>query len=81
MTIAEWLNESPGRMIVIKASILPGGTGVRLHARQRTLGRLAVCDIEVCEGLLSDTDDASHYIVDHITKATERLIYSIKDRN
>lgn len=81
MTIAEWINEAPGRMIIIKAPNLLGSPGVSIHARQRALGRPVVCDIEVCESLLADVDAASHHIVDHITKATERLIYSIKDRN
>lgn len=81
MTIAEWINESPGRMIVIKPSAAQDGEGISLSVFSRALGKKASCHIEVCPGLLEDVADAGDYIVRHITNSVECLIHSIKDRN
>lgn len=79
MTIAEWVNEAPGRQIVITACDRP--EFVRFHVRCRVLGKQAACNIDVKESMLFDVDHASNLIVEEIKEATERLIYSIKDRN
>lgn len=86
MTIAEWVNESPGRMIVIKPV---GGWGeeferpgfVRFMARSRCLGKTVSCHVDVCGDLLDDADAAGSFVVEEIKRATECLIHSIKDRN
>lgn len=79
MTIAEWLNEAPGRQIVITAADRPDR--VRFHVRSRCLGRKVACNIDVFEGFLAEMDDPGGYVVQEIKFATESLIHSIKDRN
>lgn len=80
-SIAEWVNEVPGRSIVITSGVGNGRVGIT--GRDRVLGKKAACRVEINGGLFGEVDDdvLGPMIVDEIRRSMERLIYSIKDRN
>lgn len=88
MNIAEWLNEVPGRTIIITGGHdpsfddwvnLPGS--VQFIAHSRMLGRKVACKVEVRDSMFSDIEDVGDFVIGEFQTAVDRLIFSFKDRN